>query len=395
MALLGWSLILASVVYIAIRRPPLVETLVALWCRTPRIQQPPSTRPVPHTANTDGATDRGTSSTISRARQDAPVRRAEAKAEAGADRNPTPEIASRHSPGVDVTIHRPAAADTPAITVASSPPSSPSPQTTPKATAVKPTAIANGLIPSFSLSPSAIDPPASAASVARGMAGPAAAKAPTLSAPAPASSPAMSMPPPPPRLSRPPKLNNKYPNIAGPNSTSPSSPFLATPSTRPSPLPNRQAQYDRQPGTSTLAPPPTHSSKPSKPSRKVTLEPGHSPLDWARLANHPTADLRGLGPGAGTAYLRVTPSMLRRQTGRRGKDAWTALGGRVYNISPYLPFHPGGEPELLRAAGRDGTRLFGEIHPWVNYETMLSSCLIGLLVDESEAQSNGDMEAMD
>jgi cytochrome b involved in lipid metabolism len=87
--------------------------------------------------------------------------------------------------------------------------------------------------------------------------------------------------------------------------------------------------------------------------------------------------------------------MLKKQTGRRGKDAWTALGGRVYNMTPYMPFHPGGEPELLRAAGRDGTRLFGEIHPWVNYETMLSSCLIGLLVDESEAQSTGNMEAMD
>jgi cytochrome b involved in lipid metabolism len=172
--------------------------------------------------------------------------------------------------------------------------------------------------------------------------------------------------------------------------------LLAAPSSsRPSPLPNRlpQTQYDRQPGTSTLAPPPTHSSKPTKPSRKVTLEPGHSPLDWARLANHPTADLRGLG--AGTPYLRVTPTMLKRQSGRRGKDAWTALGGRVYNITPYLPFHPGGEPELLRAAGRDGTKLFGEIHPWVNYETMLSSCLIGLLVDESEAQSPSDMDAMD
>lgn len=67
----------------------------------------------------------------------------------------------------------------------------------------------------------------------------------------------------------------------------------------------------------------------------------------------------------------------------------------MYNISPYLPFHPGGEPELLRAAGRDGTRLFAEIHPWVNYETMLASCLVGLLVDEAEGTGEGDMEAMD
>lgn len=87
--------------------------------------------------------------------------------------------------------------------------------------------------------------------------------------------------------------------------------------------------------------------------------------------------------------------MLKRQTGRKGKDAWTALGGRVYNITPYLPFHPGGEPELLRVAGRDGTKLFGEIHPWVNYETMLASSLIGLVVEEHEAKSTGEMDAMD
>lgn len=61
-----------------------------------------------------------------------------------------------------------------------------------------------------------------------------------------------------------------------------------------------------------------------------------------------------------------------------------ALGGRVYNITPYIAFHPGGEPELLRGAGRDGTTLFGEVHPWVNYEGMLAACLVGIYVTEEE-----------
>lgn len=39
-------------------------------------------------------------------------------------------------------------------------------------------------------------------------------------------------------------------------------------------------------------------------------------------------------------------------------DAWTALDGIVYNITPYLRFHPGGAKEMLRTAGRDGTKLF-------------------------------------
>jgi len=186
---------------------------------------------------------------------------------------------------------------------------------------------------------------------------------------------------------RPPTLKALPPNGAAAKS---GTSLLAAPMGRPSPLPNRN--YDRQPGSSTLAPPPTHSSKPAKPSRKVILEPGRSPLDWARIANHPTSDLRNLP--AGTPYLRVTPSMLKEQTGRKGKDAWTALNGRVYNISPYLPYHPGGEPELLRCAGRDGTKLFGEIHPWVNYETMLASSMIGLFVEENEA-ANSEMDDMD
>ena len=84
----------------------------------------------------------------------------------------------------------------------------------------------------------------------------------------------------------------------------------------------------------------------------------------------------------------MTPSMLRYHTGRKGKDAWTVLGGKVYNISPYLPFHPGGEPELLRGAAKDGTKLFGEIHPWVNYEGMLSACLIGIYVTEESTKED-------
>ena len=48
------------------------------------------------------------------------------------------------------------------------------------------------------------------------------------------------------------------------------------------------------------------------------------------------------------------------KTHSRYDDAWTVLNGKVYNITSYLPFHQGGEKELMRCAGRDGTRLFSK-----------------------------------
>lgn len=51
-----------------------------------------------------------------------------------------------------------------------------------------------------------------------------------------------------------------------------------------------------------------------------------------------------------------------------------------------MKFHPGGVDELMKAAGRekDGERLFLETHPWVSWESMLSECLVGILVGEGE-----------
>ncbi|KAK2507459.1 hypothetical protein MC885_006420 [Smutsia gigantea] len=42
-----------------------------------------------------------------------------------------------------------------------------------------------------------------------------------------------------------------------------------------------------------------------------------------------------------------------------------------------MEYHPGGEDELMRAAGSDGTDLFDQVHRWVNYESMLKECLVG------------------
>ncbi|KAL1305551.1 hypothetical protein AAFC00_007159 [Neodothiora populina] len=167
---------------------------------------------------------------------------------------------------------------------------------------------------------------------------------------------------------------------------------LRVPST--GPLPNRGPPASS--GAQARGPPPSSLS----PARidtpnsrnKVQLTPGHSPLDWATLAR--SENLSNV-----PRFLRVTPSMLKHFHGRKDKetglkkDAWSVYQGKVYNITPYLPFHPGGEGELLRGAGKDGTALFNDVHPWVNWEGMLTSCLVGILVAESEETSG--LESLD
>ncbi|XP_034256976.1 cytochrome b5 reductase 4 [Thrips palmi] len=106
------------------------------------------------------------------------------------------------------------------------------------------------------------------------------------------------------------------------------------------------------------------------PRNKVALAPGHSLMDWIRLGNS-SQDLTGVGG----RVLDVTPEQL-AQHNTKG-DAWLAIRGSVYNVTPYMNFHPGGVEELERGIGTDATKLFAEVHAWVNYESILKKCFVG------------------
>ncbi len=41
-------------------------------------------------------------------------------------------------------------------------------------------------------------------------------------------------------------------------------------------------------------------------------------------------------------------------------SCWTIINGSVYNITSYIPTHPGGESEILQICGKDGTILFSK-----------------------------------
>jgi cytochrome b involved in lipid metabolism len=56
-----------------------------------------------------------------------------------------------------------------------------------------------------------------------------------------------------------------------------------------------------------------------------------------------------------------------------------AINGRVYDLTEYLPFHPGGQPVLLEFAGKDATQAILETHAWININAFVSKCCIGAL----------------
>lgn len=205
------------------------------------------------------------------------------------------------------------------------------------------------------------------------------------------------MPPPPPPRLRPSTLQNQQPQQTSSLSPGRSLPHLSGGSALrppPSAAASLRVPPSRRAASNNSLAPTQVTLKPSTTARKAILEPGYSPLDWAALTAKPNNNLRGanLPP----TLIRVSPSMLKARNGRKGSDAWTSYQGKVYNITPYLPFHPGGKGELLRGAGKDSGKLFMEIHPWVNWDAILGECLVGILVSENEAKANeSSLDTMD
>lgn len=82
---------------------------------------------------------------------------------------------------------------------------------------------------------------------------------------------------------------------------------------------------------------------------------------------------------AGTKGVVTPVSLAELKKHNKKNDAWMAIRGKVYNVTRYMDFHPGGVDELMKGVGMDATQVFDEVHAWVNYEQMLNKCYIGPL----------------
>lgn len=74
--------------------------------------------------------------------------------------------------------------------------------------------------------------------------------------------------------------------------------------------------------------------------RKVALPPGRSQLDWVRASSR----MQPPRPRA------ITLRELQKHASRN--DAWLVVNSSVYNITPYVEYHPGGISMILSGAGK-------------------------------------------
>lgn len=132
--------------------------------------------------------------------------------------------------------------------------------------------------------------------------------------------------------------------------------------------------------TATTAP--SSSKRRTRPRQKVGVRPGFGLHNWHQLLRsaNDLAQRRGrpIGP--------ISKAEIAKHNSVH--DGWISLHGKVYNITPYLHYHPGGVDILEKCLGRDATALFEKYHRWVNIQGLIGPLLIGVLEEEKKADSD-------
>jgi cytochrome b involved in lipid metabolism len=157
----------------------------------------------------------------------------------------------------------------------------------------------------------------------------------------------------------------------------PDRPVPATNEASSMPPPNRPASVpaDRHMNDSTM-PPPRFTNVKVSTTKKPAVNPKHrfGLHDWKRLL----AASSDLAQRKGQPIRRdITAEEVRQHS--KNHDGWIILRGRVYNIGPYLSYHPGGVSIFKNLLGKDATSMFDRYHRWVNIDGLIGPLLLGFI----------------
>ena len=103
---------------------------------------------------------------------------------------------------------------------------------------------------------------------------------------------------------------------------------------------------------------------------KIRTKKGFALSDWQLLQSKATFNSLDEKPQDGYGIGEV-------EKHNKQYDGWVVVGDKVFNVTPYIAYHPGGEKILLPYLGKDATDAFNKYHSYVSVDELLKKCFVG------------------
>lgn len=116
---------------------------------------------------------------------------------------------------------------------------------------------------------------------------------------------------------------------------------------------------------------------------KNVVAKGFSQMDW--LKRSAKENVTGVARGVNARRVITDDELGRHNT---ANDCWIALRGKVYNLTEYVEYHPGGREILEESFGKDATEAFDAHHKYVNGAYIMRYAQVGVrpgYVDDSDS----------
>ena len=103
---------------------------------------------------------------------------------------------------------------------------------------------------------------------------------------------------------------------------------------------------------------------------KIKQRKGFSLSDWQLLQSKAKFNSEDEQPKEGYNIEQI-------QKHNKKYDGWMIINNKVFNVTPYIAYHPGGEKILLPYLGKDGTKAFNKYHNYISVDELLKKCYVG------------------